>query len=226
MTSGRAAHLPFPLAVFVYRATWGELLYALLGLPLGIAGFVFAVVTLSVGAGLGVTFIGLPILAVTGIGAKLLADVIRRLANSLTGTAVPPRRPVIADAGSSRLGWVGAQLKDVAAWKSRVYLVLKLPLGIVTFVAAVTFYTYGLGLLTYAIWRPFLPCSTDPQGVCHHAAGITNNYFIDTPGRIVLVAAVGAVMLLIAPWVTHAAVLMDNAAMRALLGNDRADRSR
>src|ERR1700761_8837495 len=86
MTSSPAAHLPFPLAVFRYRATWGELLYALLGLPLGVAGFVFAVVTVSVGAGLGVTFIGLPVLAVTGIGAKLLADVIRRAANSLTGT--------------------------------------------------------------------------------------------------------------------------------------------
>jgi hypothetical protein len=36
----------------------------------------------------------------------------------------------------------------------------------------------------------------------------------------------GAVMLLIAPWVTHATVLMDNAAMRALLGSNRADRSR
>ncbi len=223
MTSSRAARLPFPLAVFRYRATWGELLYALLGLPLGVAGFVFAVVTVSVGAGLGVTFIGLPVLAVTGIGAKLLADLVRRLANSLTGTEVGPR-PFAADAASSRFGWIGAQLTDVAAWKARVYLVLKLPLGITSFVAAVTFYTYGLGCLTYSIWRPFLPCSTDPQGVCHHAAGITNHYFIDTPGRIVAVAAIGAVMLLLAPWVTHATVQMDNAAMRGLLGADRAKR--
>ena len=221
MTSSRAARLPFPLAVFGYRATWGELLYALLGLPLGVAGFVFAVVTFSVGAGLGVTYVGLPILAVSGIGARLLADVIRRLANSLTGTEVGPR-PLAADAATSRFGWVGAQLTDAAAWKARVYLVLKLPLGITSFVAAVTFYTYGLGWLSYPIWRPFLPCSTDPQGVCHHAAGITNQYFIDTPGRMVVAAAMGAAMLLLAPWVTHATVLMDNAAMRALLGSDRA----
>ncbi len=221
MTTSRAARLPFPIAVFGYRATWGELLYAMLGLPLGIAGFVFAVVTLSVGAGLGVTFIGLPILAVTGIGAKLLADAIRRLANSLTGTAVPARGPVVAKTGANRFGWVGAQLTDVAAWKARGYLVLKLPLGIMSFVATVTFYVNGLGLLSYPIWRPFLPCNTDAAGGCHHAMAFGNDYFIDTSGRILMVAAAGAVLLLIAPWITHSTVVMDNAAMRSLLGNDR-----
>src|SRR3954470_22502450 len=44
--------LPRVLAVFTERRTWGELLFALLGLPLGIAGFVFTVVTVSVSAGL------------------------------------------------------------------------------------------------------------------------------------------------------------------------------
>jgi hypothetical protein len=220
MTTSRAARLPFPLAVFGYRATWGEMLYALLGLPLGVTGFVFAVVTVSVGAGLGVTFVGLPLLAVTGIGAKLLADVIRRLANSLTGTEIRAR-PTIADAASSRFGWVGAQLTDVAAWKARAYLTLKLPLGILSFVATVTFYVNGLGLLSYPIWRPFLPCNTDPAGGCHRGMAFGNDYFIDTTGRILLVTAAGAVLLLIAPWITHTTVLMDNAAMRGLLGNGR-----
>ena len=45
------------------RRTWSELLYALLGLPLGIAGFTFTVTTLSVSAGLLITFVGLPLVA-------------------------------------------------------------------------------------------------------------------------------------------------------------------
>src|SRR5205085_10168250 len=43
--------VPRVLTELVRRRTWAETLYALLGLPLGIATFVFVVTTLSVSAG-------------------------------------------------------------------------------------------------------------------------------------------------------------------------------
>src|SRR3569832_1770520 len=63
-------HLPGWLAEPFRRRTWAEFLSALVALPIGIAGFGFSVVRLSVRAGLLVTFFGLPLLAGTGLASR------------------------------------------------------------------------------------------------------------------------------------------------------------
>ena len=209
--------LPAPLAVYGSRRTWGELLYAVLGLPLGVAGFTYTVTTLSVSAGLAITFVGLPLLAVTGLIGREGADLVRRLGNKLAGAAVPDR-PRERRPRQNMMGWLGTQLRDGAAWRARIYLVLKLPLGIGTFVVATVFWVYGLGWLTYPAWRPFLGCNEDSKGNCHHALGIANDWYVDSPGRITLFAIAGALLTLAAPWVTRAVVRIDVAALRGLLG--------
>jgi signal transduction histidine kinase len=198
------------------RRTWAELLYALVGLPQGVFGFVFVVVTVSVSGGLMVTFIGLPLLAASGLVSRWLGWQWREGVNAFLGwqIAAPPR----FRAGPGLFGWIGSCLKDGTAWRARLYLLLKLPLGIASFVVAVTCYAYGLGALSYGIWYRWLPCNTDDQGGCHHAAQLWNNDFIDTPGRIPLFALVGLVLLLLAPWAVRGAVSVDRVAMRALLG--------
>jgi signal transduction histidine kinase len=204
-----------PFAELCRGRTWSEALYALLGLPLGIAGFVFTVVTLSVSAGLAVTFVGLPLLAITGVAARAYADALREVANRLAGARTAAPGPI--PRGKGRFGWVGAQIIDPAAWRARLYLVLKLPLGIASFVLAVVFYAYALGGVTYAIWRPFLPCEKR-AGVCHHGASFGPHYYLDTPFRIALLFVIGLLLLLAAPWVVRAAVRADVALVRALLG--------
>jgi signal transduction histidine kinase len=218
-----AQALPAPFAVYFRRRTWGELLHALLGLPFGIAGFVFVVTTVSVSAGLAVTFVGLPLLAVTGIASIALADVVRRTANKLLGCdlAAPSIRP---RPGNGMLGWVGAQLRNGTAWRARSYLVLKFPLGIASFVVATVFWVEGLGALSYPIWRPFLPCQTGNDGRCHRGSTFGDKYFIDTPWRIIGFAAAGLLLLLVAPWVTRALVRLDEAALRGLVAPSRRDR--
>jgi signal transduction histidine kinase len=211
-----------PFAEFVNRRTWTELLYALLGLPLGIAGFVFTVVTLALSGGLLVTFIGLPLLAMSGLGARWFGSGIRALANALLGAKVAP--PNALQSRPGLLGWLGAHLRDGAAWRARLYLVLKLPLGIATFTVAVAFYIYGLGGLTYSVWRPFTPCNTSHDGRCHRGVGYTDHYYADTPARIVVTTLVGLLVLLAAPWVVRAVVAIDRFAVRALLGPSSAAR--
>ena len=65
--------------------------YAVLSLPLAIAGFVFTVVTVSVGLGMSGSLtgmlVGLPLLVVSSLGARKLGAVNRGLAGRL-----PPRR--------------------------------------------------------------------------------------------------------------------------------------
>jgi signal transduction histidine kinase len=204
------------LSIFTERRTWGELLYAVLGLPIGVALFAFTVTTVAFSAGLLVTFVGLPLLAVTGLISRTLGQMSRRLANRLAGGDVAPPQPFHANPGL--LGWIGSCLTDGTAWRARLYSVLKLPLGIATFMTATFLVGYGVGGVTYAIWRPFLPCNKSLDDVCHHGVGLTSGYYLDTPFRVVLTAVAGALILLAAPWAIRAVVSVDRALVRPLLG--------
>ena len=208
--------LPRALSIFAERRTWGELLYAVVGLPIGVALFAFTVTTVSFSAGMLVTFVGLPLLAVTGLISRTLGQMSRRLANRLTGGDVAAPQPFHANPGL--LGWIGSCLTDGTAWRARLYSVLKLPLGITTFMTAAFFVSYGIGGVTYPIWQPFLPCNKSPDGVCHHGVGLTSNYYLDTPFRVVLTTVAGALILLAAPWAIRAVVSVDRALVRPLLG--------
>ena len=202
--------------------TWTELAYALIGLPLGVLGFAFTVVTLTAGVGLLVTVVGVVVLAVSNEGVRFLAGGARLQANILLGTDVATPSPVPTHAEGR--GYLRAHLTDPVAWRGRLYLLLKLPVAVVAFVVAVAFYGYGLGGLTYALWRPFLPCNTDAGGTCHHAAGIGPNVYLDTPWRIALTAVLGAVVLIAAPWVVRAVLRVDTVLITALLSPTARDR--
>jgi signal transduction histidine kinase len=198
------------------RRTWAELLYAVISLPMGVFGFTFVAATLSISGGLMITFVGLPLLAATGVASRWLGWRWRATANALLGWDVPapPRfRPK-----PGLFGWLGSCLKDGTAWRARLYLALKLPLGIGSFVAA-AFFSYGLGALTYGIWYRWLPCNTDPKThVCHHAAAIWNDQYIETAPAILLTALAGLVITLLVPWIVRGVLAIDRLTMRALLG--------
>ncbi len=209
-------HLPGWLAQPFRRRTWAEFLYAVVALPIGIAGFVFTVVALSVSAGLLVTFVGLPLLAVTGLASRYTGSGLRRLANRLVRAGIAPPQPFRANPGV--LGWIGSCLGDGTAWRARLYLLLKLPLGVLSFMVALVFWVYGLGGVTYATWQPFLGCNRTSDGKCHHAIGFTDSWQADTPFRILLVSLAGLVLLVTAPWAVRAVVGLDKIVMRGLLG--------
>jgi signal transduction histidine kinase len=196
--------------------TWAETLYALLGLPIGVFGFVVTVTTLSLSAGLLVTFVGLPLMAISGLASRQLGAGLRRFANGLVGADIPAPQRFRANPGV--FGWIGSCLTDGTAWRARLYLLLKFPLGVASFVMAVGFWTYGLGGLTYAAWRPFLPCNDTPDRRCHRAIGFTDSWQADTPWRIFLIAVAGLILVLAAPWVIRGVVALDRLAMRGLLG--------
>jgi hypothetical protein len=197
------------------RRTWAEFGYAVLGLPLGVIGFALTVTTLAASAGLLVTLIGLPVLAGASVATRWLGGGMRRLANKI-GAGVPSPPPLRA--GTGRFGRIGAAAADPVAWRARCYLVLKLPLGIATFVTAAVFWLYGLAAVTYWFWRPFLPCNDPASPVCHRGAQFGEHYPLDTPGRIAATAGVGVVLLICAPWAVRGVVALDRSAARALLG--------
>lgn len=196
--------------------TWAETLYAVLGLPIGVAGFVFTVVTLTFSAGLLVTFVGLPLLAVTGLASRQIGYGLRAFANRLVGLRVPPPQRFRAKPGL--FGWLGSCLTDGTAWRARLYLLLKFPLGTFGFVVAVGLWSYGLGGITYAIWRPFTPCNNPSSTTTCHRGIEFGSYYLDTPIRIALVTVAGLLITLAAPWAVRGAVALDRLLMRPLLG--------
>lgn len=212
--------VPAFLAPLATRQAWTELAYALIALPIGIAGFVVTVTTVTLSAGLAITFVGLPLLAVTGIASRWLAEQWRRGANAMVGWGI--RRPPRFTSGPGLFGWIGACLKDAVAWRARGYMVLKLPLGIASFVVAVAFYSASLGAITYWIWGRYVPCNPhSATGVCQGGAFLWVGHRVESPLDMTLFALEGVVVLLLAPWVVRGVLELDRWCATALLGPSR-----
>ncbi|MFJ2576223.1 sensor histidine kinase [Kitasatospora aureofaciens] len=126
---------------------WRQAGQLMLNLPLGIAGFVFAVAMLAIGLGLSVTVIGLPLLAAGLAGCRGLGGLARRRARAAYGSEigdpepVPRRRPGLA-------GFSIANLTDLLNWRSALYNVLLLPWGLLSFTVTL--------VSTIVLW-PVLP---------------------------------------------------------------------
>jgi signal transduction histidine kinase len=127
-------------------ATYRRILYLLLALPLGVAEFTFLVTAISFGFGTAVTLIGIPVLIGAVWAWRWLAQLERRLIARLVGVDIPsPYRP--DPVGGRWWRRVAARLSDPATWKDLAFLLLQLPVGIVSFTVAVTVLGLGLGLL-------------------------------------------------------------------------------
>ena len=126
-----AASLARFARVAVRPQTYRNLLYLFLALPLGVAYVVVLAVGLSAGAGLAVILVGLAILLGTLFAVRVMAAVERTLARRLLRVAVHP--PI---EGGIDVAWrdrVQIWLRDPVTWKSLVFLLAKLPMGIVAF---------------------------------------------------------------------------------------------
>ncbi len=127
--------------------TYGRILYLVLALPLGVVEFSFLVTAISFGFGTAITLIGIPVLVGSVYAWRWLADLERRLIRALVGIDIPrPYRP--DPVGGRWWSRLTARLADPATWKDLAFLLLQLPLGILSFTVTVTVLGVGLGALT------------------------------------------------------------------------------
>ncbi|MCC9310771.1 sensor domain-containing protein [Kitasatospora sp. RB6PN24] len=129
---------------------WREARHHLLGLPFGIAAFVFTVTTFAVGAGLSVTFIGLPVLAAGLRGCRRLGGRARSRARVALGARVEEPEPV-RPSRPGAAGRVTASLADGLSWRSALYCVLMLPWGIISFAVTLVLLVACFPLLPFAV---------------------------------------------------------------------------
>jgi signal transduction histidine kinase len=162
--------------------TYGRIAYLLAALPLGIVWFTFLVTAISVGLGTAITLIGIPILVGTMYAWRWFARVERRLIGALTGVQIEdPYRPEPLGAGWSRR--ISTRLGDPATWKDLVFLLLQLPLGIVSFTVAAVVLTLAASWIAAPAWYWSVPDGIE--------LGITS---VDTLGEAVLLVPLGLVV--------------------------------
>jgi signal transduction histidine kinase len=132
-----------------------------------------------------VTLIGIPVLIGTVWAWRWIAEVERSLIGRLVGVEIPsPYRP---DPEGGRW-WrrIAARLADPATWKDLAFLLLQLPLGILSFTVAVTVLGLGLGLL-------FAPAYYWALDSGDFIAALD----VDTLAKAIAAVPVGAVILLV-----------------------------
>ncbi|WP_431944782.1 sensor histidine kinase [Actinacidiphila sp. bgisy167] len=217
----REHRLPTALRAPIEARTWRESLYLLLNLPMGVIGFVFTVTMLSLGAGLLVTFLGLPVLAAMLAGCRGLGVVERERARRCLGIDVASPEPLRRRPGQGLMSWLGGQLTSGASWRHVLYFFVHFPWGVFTFSVTVTFVSYGWGLLTYPLWQWVFPAFTDQPGLQLYGNADGDGWWLDSPFEMAMASALGLLLGLAAPWVIRGMAYVDRGLVAGLLGPSR-----
>lgn len=189
--------------------TWMAGLYLLLTFPAGIFWFTVTVTLVSMGFGMLVIWVGVPILVSLLYVWRGGAALHRGLALSLAGVGIPrPYRP-LPDGGLVQRAL--AMTRDPATWRDGGFLNLLFPLGIVWFVLLVTMWSVASSFLV----APFLVWVTEGQvfdfGV----------FALDSVPEAFVLAVVGFFLIPLAARLTQAAGRLHADLATALLGPTR-----
>ncbi|MEU9852213.1 sensor domain-containing protein [Streptomyces sp. NPDC047974] len=164
----------------------GEWLFAVGGLPLALLCGGYAIAALYAGVLLSLTVLGLPFVAVALLGARRLGALHRWLVGRALGARV--EAPAVPPAEAGAVARCRAVLTDPVGWRTLLYLLLRLPLGVLGFAAAVAL-PLGCGwLIGFPLWSRLLEPGARPADWADA---------LSVPLGLVLLAAVpGAVRVL------------------------------
>ncbi|MFF7565937.1 sensor histidine kinase [Streptomyces pseudovenezuelae] len=199
--------------------TWREFGYVLLSLPISVLMFTYAITMISLGAGLLVTFLGIPVFAAGLAGCRGLGALERARARGLLGLEVGDPEP-LRMRKSGFMAWIGAVLKSGTSWQTLLYSVLHLPWALFSFVVSVNFWVYGWALLTYPLWFWVFPAYVGQDGLQLYGDQ-THHIYLDNPFEIGVTALVGLLFTLATPWIVRALTTVDRVMVHGLLGPTR-----
>lgn len=201
----------FFLAPFQAR-TYANLIYLLLSLPLGILHFTVLSTGLSAGLGLVITVLGLPILFFTLLGSWWLTALERRLAIGILGAEVPPMGPTPFQSGMGFRHDLGEFLKNPVTWTGLLYLgLIKLPLGIVSFVMTTALIAVSTSLLLVPFLYPLSFIEMDSIIL----------WWVDTPAEAGLCFLAGLVLTYVSLLLLNGLAVLWKVLAVSMLGNAR-----
>ena len=154
--------VPF-FGVVAAPRSYVNILYLLLSFPLGIGYFVFLVTGISLGVGLVIVWVGIPILVLVLTGSWALCQFERLVAIGLLKEDIPSmarsdHRSEQPEDGGPSLGpeerlligaWrrLKAHLADRLTWTGILYLFLKFPVGVASFTIVVTLVAVSFSMM-------------------------------------------------------------------------------
>jgi signal transduction histidine kinase len=213
----RRPRLPLALRAPFEARTWREFLYHLLSLPVSIAFFVYTISMLSVGVGLLVTFLGLPVLAGMLAGCRGMGYFERTRARMLLGLYVDDPEPLHRRA-SGFMGWVGSLFRSGESWRSMLYGLLHLPWAVCSFAISLAVMFWSWSLVTYPLWQWVFPAHWGQDGLQVYGNAHGEGWYLDSPLEQVFAVGAGAVFLVASPWVVRGLSYVDRAMVIGLLG--------
>ncbi len=116
--------------------TAGNIAFLLLSFPLGLFYFIVTVVGLTVGVSTVILWVGLPLLFVTLMLVRGMAAVERRMVAILLRIHFPFQPHSNSQPPQNLWRRFGNILRDPLTWTSAIYMIIKLPLGILSFTLA------------------------------------------------------------------------------------------
>ncbi|QEU92494.1 sensor histidine kinase [Streptomyces kanamyceticus] len=212
----RRHRIPAGLRAPIEARTWRELLYTVLSLPIGITAFVFAVTMVSLGAGLLITFIGVPVLAGALAACRGIGALERTRARALLGMDIASPEPLRPRSGGL-MAHIGAVLKSGTSWRNLLYSLLLMPWSLFSFIVAIVFWSYGWLMLTYPLWFWLFPMYGGQDGIQLYGDD-GHRIYLDNPFEITLTAATGLLITLATPWILRALTTVDRLMVHGLLG--------
>ncbi|GAA1068879.1 hypothetical protein GCM10009665_74010 [Kitasatospora nipponensis] len=193
--------------------------YTVTSLLTATAGFVWTVTLFSLGAGLLVTVLGFPVLALLLIGARAFGAVERARAARLLDCDVPAPAP----ASSHRTGWAAltARLADPAGWRAAAYQLVMFPWHVTTFVLSVTLWSCSLAMALLPLYSWVFPTFVGWPGYKlfdYDSNGAHHTYYLSSVWQIAGASLVGILLVFVTARVVHLLTGVSRAATRALLG--------
>jgi len=201
--------------VMVSGQAYLNLIYLGAAFPLGVFYFVFLVSALSTGISLAIIWVGIPILLLVGVAWWVLASFERFIAINLLKEDIPAMaRP------SKESADLWTRFKEYFAnpvtWKSLLYLFLKFPLGITTFVILITLVSLTLAFLSMPFTYEYLQYF---QGGISFGPGLPI-WHIDSLYDALLGALIGLMLWPVTLHVTNGLAFVHAKFARLMLGAD------
>ena len=174
------------LLIIADPRAWGASLYMVISMLTGIIYFTWAVTGLSVTLSLLILIIGLPLLGIFLLSVRGIALLEGRIVEAMLGIRMP-RKPMFVAKDKGWWGKFKALVSSGITWKSLIYMVLQMPLGIFYFTLVVTLFSVSLSLIAAPILKL----------IFHQSMEINNTDAYNIKWLFPLLPFVGAFLLLL-----------------------------
>lgn len=182
--------------------TWKELAYLIAVCVLGGVAISYLFFGFGGGLYLSIFLVGIPVLALVLLGARLSGYVYRALCRDLLGTPVDAPPPFQPPRGF--FGFLRGAFTDRPSWRAVLFLLVQSVLGLMAGYVVLTVIAMTVFLAISPIpWAVFRPTNIDANGVERQSLMQFGEFYIDTWPRVLGLAALGVLGCFALPWLVR-----------------------